>query len=624
MPGATDARLAGQTPQSAFLLAKAQREGFLRHFGFRESPFGVTPNPEFLFWSRMHNAALQTLIASIESNLGFSVLLGEPGTGKTTLLFHLLAQYRESARTAFVFQTQCRAHELIRHIASELELPVDRHNEVSLHQNLNEMLLNEARAGRKVLIVIDEAQNLQASSLEAIRLLSDFETTHSKLLNVVLSGSTRLGETLLRPELSQFAQRISSISRLEALAEDEVTEYVRFRLAVVTSRGAKEVFSSESLAEIASRSEGVPRIINSLCYRALLLAYTHGQGCVSRELVRQAAGGLDLSERSGRDSTEAIQLAEAREARVLNAVPPAFPEPNEPRWKPMAPAFERPRVPDVETNIGAQTLPVMPAPERHNIHLSNGPLAAEEDQGSNVGITLWVESTRYRSIGLIAAVILLACGAWAVWNELRSGHDTSAAARPEAQPALQEAKNEIPLNGKPDVSTATALTKRRSHQPPVSPLIDGRPNLLPPSNTSSQSSISEEPVAPPNVQSVANGSNNLAPFATGGSSALPRLETTEMSGTFAPPETSTRQPIRTVRPVYPQKAKLSHIEGEVEVELTIDRNGNVEKVRGLSGNSILLQAAEEAARQWQYSPAAGDQTAAPEITHVQFTFKLNP
>src|SRR5215469_9485221 len=166
-PSATNARIWDQTQSSPFVLAQAQREGFLRHFGFRESPFGVTPNPEFLFWSRMHGAALQALIASIESNLGFSVLVGRPGTGKTTLLFHLLAQYADSARTAFVFQTQCRAHDLIRHIASELELPVEGRNEVCLHQKLNEMLLNEARAGRKVVIVIDEAQNLHPSSLEA-------------------------------------------------------------------------------------------------------------------------------------------------------------------------------------------------------------------------------------------------------------------------------------------------------------------------------------------------------------------------------------------------------------------------------------------------------------------------
>ena len=619
-PGAAHAMLEEQKAQSAFQLARAQREGFLRHFGFRESPFGVTPNPEFLFWSRMHNAALQALIASIESNLGFSVLLGGPGTGKTTLLFHLLAQYRESARTAFVFQTQCRAHDLIRHIASELELPVDTRDDVSLHQKLNEMLFNEARAGRKVVIVIDEAQNLQASSLEGIRLLSDFETGHSKLHKVLLTGTTRLGETLLLPELSQFAQRISSVSRLEALAEDEVTAYVRFRLAVVTSRDANEVFSSESRAEIASRSEGVPRIINSLCYRGLILAYAHGQRLVSRDLVRQAARDLDLSKRSGRDSAEVIPLSETRAARMSTTVPSALPIfNNQPSSKPMALGFKRLRALDVETNSAEQSVPGVPNRESHSIYLSSGPITVDEDQDVGVETSTAIWNVR-RSIGLIAAVVLLACGSWVGWKEFRWGRSTSAAApTSEAQPSVREAKNEIPLN---DQSNAPAATKRRGHQRPVSPLIDGRPNVLPPSEIRSQESISEEPPVPTNLASTPVNSKSLALLATTGPSVSPRLEPPAV-GISNARQPYSRSPIKVVKPEYPKTALLSHVEGAVEVELTIDQNGNITKVRGLSGNSILLQAAEQAARQWKYLPAAGDETSSPIVTQVQFRFKLN-
>src|SRR5258708_5914878 len=159
----------GQLADLLLRRANDRGEELLTHLGFREHPFGVTPNPVFLFSSTVHRMALQSMIGAIESNLGFTVLLGDPGMGKTTLLFQLLTLYRDSARTAFIFQTQYKRHDLLRHLASELELSPNKDDEVSLHQALKEMLVNEAVAGRKVLIILDEAQNLQASSLEAIR-----------------------------------------------------------------------------------------------------------------------------------------------------------------------------------------------------------------------------------------------------------------------------------------------------------------------------------------------------------------------------------------------------------------------------------------------------------------------
>ena len=234
------------------------------------------------------------MIQSSESNRGFTVLLGDPGLGKTTLLLQLLTQYRNSARTAFIFQTQCKRYELLRYLASELELPVMKRDEVSLHRRLKEMLVDEARAGRKVLIFIDEAQNLQQSSLEAIRLLSDFETARAKLLHIILSGSARLGRMLLTPELSQLAQRISTVCRLEPLNPEEVNSYITYRLRVAGCKVAENLFSPESLARVAEQSEGVPRVVNSICYRALSLAYSAGERRVSAMLVRQAARDHDF------------------------------------------------------------------------------------------------------------------------------------------------------------------------------------------------------------------------------------------------------------------------------------------------------------------------------------------
>lgn len=639
----TTSNLDNPAPQSFFSLARTQREGFLRHFGFRGSPFGVTPDPEFLFWSPKHNAAFQAMIASIESNLGFSVLLGKPGTGKTTLLFHLLAQYRESARTAFIFQTQCRPHDLIRHIASELELPIFRRDEVSLHQKLNEMLFKEASAGRKVLIVIDEAQNLQEPSLEAVRLLSDFETGPSKLLHVVLSGSPRLGETLLSSELSQLAQRISTICRLEPLTEQEVRDYVRFRLAIVSSRAAAGLFSPESLAEVASQSEGVPRIINAICYRALILAYAQGHESVSGKLVKEAARYLDLSEPGGRDSRPALQFSGTGADLLSNGAPYAAPPcGKEQRTEPPAQTFvQAVPMPGADATRFVQPNQA-PAPVKNrDIDSKHPTVPAKADQGGSTGVPAFtrVKSARWhrnRSTGLIVALALLAFGPWAGWNEFRGKSGASGVqpfpsqpepSKPEAQPAKMDEQDGVPQNRARQLNDLAAppadLKIPQSSRIQPQSLIDMDPNLALPSKIRSQSSTPAEPPAPNTAIFASMTANGLAPFAAIAPPARPRLEAGRMSGNSRARADFSPQPLHVVQPEYPVKARLAHIEGDVEMELTIGRSGSVQKVRRLHGNSILLQAAEAAARQWKYPPSFGDPTTVPTVTLVKFKFKLD-
>lgn len=630
-------------PESAFVLARAEQEGFLRHFGFRESPFGVTPDPEFLFWTRMHNAALQSIISSIESNLGFSVLLGNPGTGKTSLLFHLLAQYRESARTAFIFQTQCKPHDLVRHIASELDLAVPRRDEVFLHQKLNGMLLEEARAGRKVLIVIDEAQNLQASSFEAVRLLSDFETGHSKLLHIVFSGSPQLGAMLQTPELSQLAQRISTVARLQPFREDEVKDYVRFRLAVVASSPVEGLFSPESLAEIACRSEGVPRIINAICYRALMLAYTQGQTSVSRKLVLKAAKDLDLSEPGSRDSRTALQFQKFESAPHANGDLGFIAGRSEQSPKPLAQTFvETVPLASLDTKSLAPTSQSPPAAK----HLENGrrsqPVPAKTDQRGRIGVpaTIRLKTAAWhssRSTEMIAALVLLACASWVGWNQLRSrpGRSETDSVQRQAQPStpaitMDETKNRIPQTSvqQPNqLATALSPTNSNAHQSAgdqLPPSTDIGSNLLLPSKIPSQSATPVEPSSPNIAASIPIPSHNLVQLATAGLAASPRFEASEVDGSSRPRASFSPHPVKIVQPEYPAKAKLWHIEGEVQVELSIDRNGSVRGVRALSGNTTLVQAAEEAARQWKYAPYTGnDQIAFPAVTRVRFNFKFN-
>jgi TonB family protein len=654
-PAAANSRVDDQTPQ-AFILARNQREGFLRHFGFRESPFGVTPDPEFLFWSERHSGALQALINSIESNLGFSVLLGQPGTGKTTLLFHLLAQYRESARTAFVFQTQCRPHDLIRHIASELDLPLTRGDEVFLHRKLNEMLLKEARAGRKVLIVIDEAQNLHTPSLEAIRLLSDFETGPSKLLQVVLSGSPQLGETLLNPNLWQLAQRITTICRLEPLSEDEVQQYVTSRLAVVTSRAPKGFFSPESLAEVAFHSGGVPRIVNSICHGSLVLAYAQGRSSVSKELVRQAANELDFSEPGNRELRAATKHSETvvpRSSRTGFAVPRGKDTPTN---GDLAGELRRKTPQSLVDTVGGSNNPnivaqaASPIASKSDTNLHAHPILAKADRGGWIRVPtsfVWKADAwkaavpDRRTTGLLAGLVVLAFVSWLGWNDLRGA--PTAGGRQSPKPSEEVAQTSVqqpnPLNAQPSTNISTSeVSGTRTPQHSVAEQsaatetapavhehanvpVDTRPNLVPPSKIA-RSEIGREPLAPvASVLRVPKSSEDLSPLVAASRPVLPRLETPEAVGPSKP--TSSLQPIKIVRPEYPAKAKLSHIEGEVQLELTIDRNGKVQKVRGLSGNSILLQAAEEAASHWQYPPSADDQRPALAVTKVRFNFNLN-
>lgn len=635
-----------ETSQSAFLVARTQREAFLRHFGFRESPFGVTPDPEFLFWSRMHNAALHAMIDSIESNLGFSALLGKPGTGKTSLLFHLLAQYRESARTAFIFQTQCRPHDLIRHIASELDLPTVGRDEVSLHQKLNGMLLKEARAGRKVLIVIDEAQNLQSASLEAIRLLSDFETGFSKLLHVVLSGSPQLGEMLLSPELSQLAQRISTISRLEPLSGEEVKKYVRFRLAVVATRPNEGLFPADSLAEIASQSGGVPRIINSICYRALILAHTRGKLSVSRELVQEAARDLDFSESSNRDAKAAVQFASVPDAPHPDRVPVAIPRehiagdtrelPREPIAKTQT--FAR----DLEARGIAQTTHLPPRVQSPGVPHPVAPAKADWGPQTRLHAINQFKSGdwyRHRSTELIALLALLAFVSWLGWNEVNAKSNVSSkytsrsqpeSLRPQIQPPTQGVKDGLSQNSvqQSNAFGAAPSTDPNTRQsPPIQDrsTIDLRPNLLLPSKIRSQAlTAAQADLTPATVDIMPRAANTSAMPVAAYAPAVPRLEAPKPVGSSSPKANFSLQAIKVIQPEYPPKARLWHIEGEVLVELTIDRNGDVQKVRSLSGNAILLHAAEDAVRQWKYSPATNNQVPVPTVTRVRFNFKLDP
>ncbi len=266
---------------------------FLNFYNLREQPFGTTPNPRFLYPSVVHREALASLVYGIKSNLGFAALIAEPGMGKTTLLFHVLARLKDSARTAFLFETQCNSQSLLRYLLTELRVPVTDPDPVVLHEKFKQVLYEESRIGRRVIVIIDEAQNLDAKVLESVRLLSDFETPEAKLLHIILVGQPELAKQLGRPEMSQLLQRIPMMNFLRPLQPEEVTQYVDHRLRVAGYSGP-QLFTTSALERIAELSSGVPRKINRICFNALSLGCVLATKQIHRSLIDEVGADLDL------------------------------------------------------------------------------------------------------------------------------------------------------------------------------------------------------------------------------------------------------------------------------------------------------------------------------------------
>lgn len=268
---------------------------FLKFFGLREQPFGVTPDPRFLYLNSGHREALASLYYGIEAGRGFMTLIAKPGMGKTTLLFHLLERFRNSARTAFVFQTQCNSREFMRLLLAEFGVDTHDQDFVRMHENFNKLLLQEARAKRQFIIVIDEAQNLDPSVMETVRLLSDFETPQAKLLQIILSGQPELADKLASPQLVQLKQRVSLINHLMPLSAEETRKYIEHRLAVAGYSGAFP-FTDEAMTAIASFTEGIPRNINNFCFNLFSLSCALQQPIVDMKMVDEVMNDLDLSQ----------------------------------------------------------------------------------------------------------------------------------------------------------------------------------------------------------------------------------------------------------------------------------------------------------------------------------------
>jgi N-acetylmuramoyl-L-alanine amidase/type II secretory pathway predicted ATPase ExeA len=267
---------------------------FLEFYKLRQQPFGVTPDPAYLYPSQTHCQALDALTEGIMSGRGFLTLIADPGMGKTTLLYQVLDALRDKAKTAFLFQTQCTSREFFQYLLSELRVDSTGMGLVQMHNKLNDMLFSELMKGKRFVLIVDEAQNLDDSVLETIRLLSNFETSNTKLLQIVLAGQPQLGAKLGQPQLAQLEQRIAVVQRLEAFPPEETAGYIRHRLKV-SGHSTGDLFEPEALALIAERSQGIPRNINRICYQALLEAHGEGRATVSAEIVERADRKLKIA-----------------------------------------------------------------------------------------------------------------------------------------------------------------------------------------------------------------------------------------------------------------------------------------------------------------------------------------
>ena len=263
---------------------------YTRFFGLNEKPFSITPDPRYLFMSARHGEALAHLVYGVTESGGFMQLTGEVGTGKTTLVRTLLLnRMPANANVAVVLNPQISALEFLVTICEELHIPVpdDRNSIKALIDTLNGYLLEAHADGRRTILVVDEAQNLAPDVLEQVRLLTNLETAKQKLLQIVLIGQPELRELLARNDLRQLAQRITGRYHLEPLSREETEQYIEHRLKVAGALG--EVFDSGAKREVFRLTQGVPRLINVICDRALLGAFSIESRRVNRRIIRRAA-----------------------------------------------------------------------------------------------------------------------------------------------------------------------------------------------------------------------------------------------------------------------------------------------------------------------------------------------
>ncbi len=266
-------------------------------YGFKEKPFQIVPNPGYLYKSQKHENALTYLEYGLSENVGFVLLTGEIGSGKTTLIQYMLDKIGNDTEVAVVFNTNVSAYQLLLMILSEFELPAQKFDKTTALDILNQFLIQKYAEKKRVLLIIDEAQNLSNEALEEIRMLSNLQTEDEALLQIMLVGQPELIARLKKPRMLQLSQRIAVNFHLEGLSREETGDYIRFRLEKAGRHG--DLFAEEAVDMIHELSGGIPRSINLLCQAALVYGFADEAETIDRSIIDQITAdkiglGLEL------------------------------------------------------------------------------------------------------------------------------------------------------------------------------------------------------------------------------------------------------------------------------------------------------------------------------------------
>lgn len=254
-------------------------------YGLSEKPFSIQPDPDFLFWGRAHSMAYAMLEYGIMNRAGFTVISGEVGCGKTTLIRHLLNKLDDDITVGLISNTMEDRGDLLQWVLMAFDQPFEEKSHVALYDQLHKFLIGEYAAGRRTILIIDEAQNLGPRSLEELRMLSNINADKDQLLQLVLVGQPQLKDLLQGRDMMQFVQRVASDFHLKPLSAEEVESYVHHRLHIAGCE--KMIFSHAACSSIAVASKGIPRLINILCDTALVYGFSSGSSLVTEALVEE-------------------------------------------------------------------------------------------------------------------------------------------------------------------------------------------------------------------------------------------------------------------------------------------------------------------------------------------------